>query len=175
MITPHWIICERSGRWAAALRTALARQLPQGTAIALLDEVRTPADLNARLQEFPRSLVLVEVTRTNFDAILQWLADATRRGPDVIAVALLDYGFSGRTVLARNANRDNQAEVATALREAGAMDVVLSPRHLQPVLSLGRHFPSKNSRIPARLAADQSIGKWAWNLLPWQDARRPLG
>jgi hypothetical protein len=164
MITPHWIICERSSRWAAALRTALERQSTRDAATTPLDEVRNLADLSARLDEFPSSLVLVEVTLKNFDATLAWLAETIRRNPQVKAAVLLDHDFCG-----------NQAEAAAALREAGAAEVVLSPRQLQPVLSLGQHFASKTRAAAHSLAANQSIEKWAWSLLPWQDARRPVG
>lgn len=175
MTTIHWIVYERSSRWTAALRTTLARQSPPDAAATPLDEVRNLADLTARLHEFPSSLVLLEVTLKNLDATLAWLADATRRSPQMKVVVLLDHGLSNGTDSARAANRDNQAEVATALREAGAAEVVLSPRQLQPVLSLGRHFASKTRGVAHPLTAAQSIEKWAWSLLPWQDARRPVG
>jgi len=176
MTTNHrWIVCERSNRWAVALRTALARQSQRDAAPQSLDEVRNLADLTARLHEFPSSLVLLEVTLKNLDPALAWLADETRRSPHVRAAALLDNGFSSGAASARNANRVHRAEVATALREAGAAEVVLSPRQLQPILSLGRNFASKSSGAANSLTADQSIEKWAWSLLPWQDARRPLG
>lgn len=164
MITPHWIVCERSGRWAAALRTALARRSPRDAAPQSLDEVRNLADLTTRLHEFPTSLALLEVTLKNLDATLAWLSETSRRSPHMRAAALLDHGFS-----------DNLPVVATALREAGAAEVILSPRQLQPVLSLGRHFTSKTRDAALPLTADQSIEKWAWGLLPWQDTRRSLG
>jgi hypothetical protein len=56
------------------------------------------------------------------------------------------------------------------LREAGAVDVVLSPRELDPVLKLGMRRLSNKS--PARLphpGDDESIEQWALNQLPWQD------
>jgi hypothetical protein len=164
MIKPHWIVCERSNRWAAAVRIALARQSPRDAVPQSLDEVRNLADLTTRLHEFPTSLVLLEVTLKNFDATLAWLSETTRRSSHMRAAALLDHGFS-----------DNRVEVATALREAGAAEVVLSPRQMQPVLSLGHHFASKTRDAALPLTADQSIEKWAWGLLPWQDTRRPLG
>jgi hypothetical protein len=175
MIATHWIVCERMSRWAAALRTALAQHSLRDAVPKSLDEVRNLDDLTARLHQFPSSLVLLEVTLKNLDAILAWLADTARRSPHAMTVALLDIGFSGGSDSDRNANRDNQAEVAAARRESGAAEVVLSPRLLQPVLSLGRHFATKNRGPAPYLTADQSIEKWAWSLLPWQGERRPLG
>jgi hypothetical protein len=122
------------------------------------------AELADRLKTQPKSLVLLEVTSKNLDSTLSWLAAKTSREKCITAVALLDYDWSARTDI-----------VMAALREAGATDVIRSPRQMRPLLLLGkRHAWRCNFDASSHVAADQSIEDWAWSQLPWQDAERPV-
>lgn len=159
----NWVVCERSSRWAAALRAALARRAVSDDFTVDLHEVRNLDELTARLGTLPNTFAYIEVTSKNFEATLAWLAAATRNS-EPRAVAMLDRDFA------------DASEVASVLREAGALEITCSPRQLQHVMQLGRccaEVPANGSgRKPA---PGQSIDEWAWRLLPWQDARRPLG
>lgn len=163
MNTFDWIVCERSNRWAAAVRTALARQPGPTECAATLCEVRRLDELTVHLQQRPNSLALIEVTPTNLDATLSWLAVGTRSSWQAIVVAILDRSFV------------NPSEVASVLREAGVAEIALSPRQLQHVLLFAKCYWSKRRMRIGRSGADHSIEEWAWALLPWQEAERPLG
>ena len=77
-----WIVCERTGRWAAGV----AHRLPHGTRIpsgrtARIREVRTLArTCRQRLDEQPNRLALVEVRPENLASVLAWLAKAAAAG-----------------------------------------------------------------------------------------------
>ena len=177
MTNLEWVVCERSNHWAAALRTALSRQARTPAATFSLDEVRSLGELTARISERPYSLALVEVAPANFDEVLSWLADAMRWSRHNRAVALLDSTFAYGAEPNRDANCSRQ-DVADALHEAGAVEIARSPRHLQQVLLLGLRYASTNTVDivhRAGVAGDAFIEEWAWSLLPWQDAQRPLG
>jgi hypothetical protein len=182
MTTLPWIICERTTRWAAALRMAFShpsRSLAYSTA---LHEVRSLPELSDQLTKHQNSMALIEVTPDNLEAALGWLAAATNREEHLTAVALLDYRRTDNSVrpLIGKDGQDCPSYscdiVATALREAGATDVIHSPRQIRPVLALGDAHAAKCNVAASRCpAADQSFENWAWSLLPWQDTERPVG
>jgi hypothetical protein len=162
--TYHWIVCDRSNRWAAALRVALARQPWQSGGTVAVHQLRGLDELSAELVKFPKGLALIETTSKNFDATLTWLSAATRRTRHSAIIALLDNSVTSR------------ADVADALREAGAAEVAYSPRELQPALRLAmQHFSKIQVGEGLQIQADQPLADWAWSLLPWQDARLPVG
>src|SRR5687768_4425566 len=158
-----WVVCERSNRWAAALRAAVARRAMSDDFTIDLHEVRNLDELTARLATLSNTFACIEVTSTNLEATLAWLAADTRNS-EPKAVAMLDRDFA------------DAREVASVLREAGALEIAYSPRQLQPVMQLGRCCAKMRENGGGRNpAAGQSIEEWAWGLLPWQDTRRPLG
>jgi hypothetical protein len=147
-----------------------------------LYEVRSIAELDVRLESHPNTLVLIETTRNNIDATLFWLAATTSQPQHPLALALLDYGIADNPAspfvdqVARNGPSDGSEIIAAALREAGATDVIHSPRQIRRVLELGQqHTAERNIDLPGRPLATQSFEDWAWSQLPWQDAVRPLG
>jgi hypothetical protein len=161
MNTFPWIICERKHRWAAALRAALATA---GQADSIkLQEVRTFDDLTALLQMLTNGLALVEVTRQSVDTALTWFAEVNCVSASIKTVLLMDRSLAG------------QPEAIHVFREAGAVEIVVSPRHLTHILQLSRRCSlNAANESPNRIAAEQPIAEWAWSLLPWQDARRSL-
>lgn len=159
----EWIVCERSGRWAAALRRAVG---PVASDRRQLHEARSLGELTARLDELPRAVALVEVRRTNLAETLTWLADVSSLHPQARCVALLDCETFEHEV------RNGVAEVVLA---AGAVDVTDSPRHLRQVLAVGRRHATAPVETPPGLDDRQSLAEWAWALLPWQSARPPIG
>jgi DNA-binding NtrC family response regulator len=99
------IICEKSTHWALSVRVALAGKPPK------IVETRALAQAEAALAVSPASLVALESTAANLDAILEFLSRARANYPDAQLVALL----AGESALA-----------APLLREAGAIDVFQS-------------------------------------------------
>lgn len=161
-----WIVCERSGRWTAALRMAIRRQSVQCARTTQLREVRSLEELAAQLDERPLAMALVEVRRTNLTEALMWLADAAASYPRARFVALLDT---------EGIEHELRNSVLDVLFAAGAVDISDSPRHLHQVLTLGRRHTAWRTRQPAALAGRQTFAEWAWAALPWQDERRPVG
>ena len=122
----------------------------------------------ARLNAHPASLVLIEINRPNFPAVLACLADAVPRYASARFAALLDGQLDPPRAAHFPPPRNDRQLALDALTEAGACEFALSPRHLQAILRLGKR--------QAALAAMQgqpsdklSINAWAWALLPWQD------
>src|SRR5688572_23269876 len=87
----QWIVCERTSRWAAGLRTTAALHTTNEKSAPRLIEVRSLSELAARLDEQPISLVLIEVHHGNIANVLAWLVDAQDRYPSARFIALLDY------------------------------------------------------------------------------------
>jgi hypothetical protein len=165
----EWIVCERTGRWATALRMALGRSGWPPQSVPRLFEVRQLGELAARLDMRPDSLALVEVQRASFADVLIWLAEAGREHRRARFVALVDRGVWESIGSGLASRRCDRRPVVDALREAGADEVVTSPRQLQGVLALGRRHASLRAVHPNSLSAQMSIAAWAWQSLPWQE------
>jgi hypothetical protein len=60
MNSSDWILCERTQRWAAAVRLALRQNMRQ-LGPPRIHETRTLADMRAKLSAHASSLVLIEV------------------------------------------------------------------------------------------------------------------
>jgi hypothetical protein len=180
-MTHTWIIQESTPRWAAALRMALARQTSLSPAIRIR-ELRSLPELVHQLALAPHGLVLTEVTRRNLEATLSWLTHHSQETSPAPVVALLDLQKTGdaaglpmghHTTNRRNTDDDI---VASALREAGAVDVLNSPRQVPTMFTFAeRLLTSRTDSTSTAPPADQPFADWAWSLLPWQDAQRPLG
>ncbi|OHB81817.1 MAG: hypothetical protein A2W31_03725 [Planctomycetes bacterium RBG_16_64_10] len=143
----RWILCERTGRWAAACRIQLLQRGPSAVG-RLLCETRTQGECQQMLRRWPASLVAVEVTRTDFAAWITWIADLEHTFPAALAVVLSQLDLP---------------EADWALREAGALWIASSPRALAPVTELAlRHVGQAPS-----LRLD--VAEWAQPALPWAD------
>jgi hypothetical protein len=97
------IVCEKSGRWAAAVKAALPEVRPC--------EVRSLTQCQRELDASPHSIAAVETTAENLEFIVGWLGQSSSRHPDVRFVALLSPGLAAAEAL---------------LREAGAVEVLAS-------------------------------------------------
>ena len=158
----EWIICERNGRWAAALRTLIDRSYSLTNRKPRLFEVRTLADLTARLDERPRGIVLVEVHRENFADLLGWFAEADRAYPEVCLVALVDRALFPSPATPPSRRRLESRQVGEALREAGADEVETSPRQLHALLALDRQYATIAATHSSSPPDDVSVAAWAW-------------
>jgi hypothetical protein len=140
-----FVVCERTGTWAAALRRALG--LPSAPC-----ETRSWAACLREVQARPAALVALEISPENAEAMCGRVAELTKRFPHVRVVLLADRKLK---------------PVEWLLREAGAVDVLFSlgdlPR-LRPVLRrFGVQMPSRRPGF-----RDQ-----VWSRLPWPRHARP--
>ena len=143
MPVAHCIICERSARWAVALRRPLARG---GHRIV---ETRSLDDCWREVVASPASLVGVEATTANLETLVPWMQRLTAAFPRVRVVVLGCRALESGQWL---------------LRETGAVHVVFSPRQWQPVVRIAqRHLG------PAP-PPDDSDRQRLWRRLPWADA-----
>jgi hypothetical protein len=162
-----WILCESSSRWATALRTAFARWRSDQIAPRLF-EVRDLPDFKGYVNDQPYDLALVEVGKSNLADVLGVLAGHS--SPECRFVALIDntlYGVQVDDVASRDFGPQRIADV---LWEAGATEVVESPRQLRGLLALGNLVAAAAATSGGGSAESQSIADWAWSRLPWQDA-----
>lgn len=156
----EWIVCERSGRWAAALRVALRRSSWLTSAVPRLYEVRQLGEMTERLDTRPDAIALVEVQPTSLGDVLDWLTRSRRELRQAHFAALLDRSAALHP-------RDRKS-VIDVLREAGAAEVITSPRQLAAVLALGQRHAALRAVESGRLMPGMSMAEWAWSSLPWQ-------
>ena len=124
----EWIVCERTSRWASALRMAvgLPSDLPHR-----LRELRHLAELDAELAERPTALAAIEVHRGNFADLLAWLPASPRAALPTPARSRSARSF---------ALGSRSAKSATRCVEAGAQAIATSPRRLDAIVALAvRH------------------------------------
>ena len=140
------IVCEPTGRWAAAI----SRLLPQGTAVC---QTRTFEDCRSELAAAPHSVVAAAVSVGNLLRALHYLSACEREFPSAVPIALAERGASRYALL---------------LREAGAMHVVGSIRELQSVVDITL---LQTARFPMPHTATQQM----WARLPWADAAAAAG
>jgi hypothetical protein len=170
MKAAEWIVLEHSGRWAAALRTAFRRQLPSHTGEVLLHEARSFAELNEQVGKRSYTMVLMEITPANFEAVLSWLADRTRSLNCRHVIGLLDGEFTNADGSNDDSTSNKSREVEGALFEAGIVGITRSPRRLQDILRLGLQCADRDARGDDNVARYEALSDWAWAQLPWQEA-----
>jgi hypothetical protein len=145
---PHTkvIICEKSGRWAAALRRAL------GDEAVSITETRSLSQCEEALLAAPASLVAVEVNSKTLAPLVQITARARKELPFARVVALLDNGL-------------DRAE--PVLREAGAVDLFHSLRDAPSLAQLVQRH------VALAPPAGQSVHEAIADRLPWKRSATP--
>ncbi len=134
------IVCERTGRWAVALRRELA-----GSGVRVW-ETRTLADCRDELIASPASFVVVELGRGNVERLLRLLARQPRRFPAARIAVVADR---------------SSADHEWLMREAGAVHFLSSPRQAGLLARLAcRHL----AQAPA---PSQGMAERIWASLPW--------
>jgi hypothetical protein len=113
------IVCEKTGRWAFALRRALRGPQPRVT------ETRSLAGCWRELDQAPASLVAVEFSPESSEAILRRLLDLRSRYRWARAIVLAERGLE---------------PFEWILREAGAVHVQFSPRSMIATARLIQRF-----------------------------------
>ena len=133
------IVCERTGRWAIALRRELA-----GAGVRVW-ETRTLDDCWNELAASPASFVVLELSRDR-GRLLEHLARQLREFPLARVSVAADRG---------------QADYEWLVREAGAVHFVHSPRRVGALAQLiCRHL----AQIPP---PQQGFVERIWAGLPW--------
>jgi hypothetical protein len=135
------IVCERTGRWAVALRRELI-----GTGVRVW-ETRTLADCFAELAESPASLVILELG-DDVAGLLDYMARQPRRFPAARIAVVADR---------------SRVDYEWLMREAGAVHFVGSPRRLGSLARLAcRHL----AQVPP---PEQGLAERIWANLPWEE------
>ena len=133
------IVCERSGRWAVALRRELAE------AGVRVWETRTLADCRDELVANPASFAVIELG-TNLGGLLRLLVRQPRQFPAARLAVVTDRA---------------EADYEWLLREAGAVHFLCSPRQVAVLARLAcRHLAD----VPP---PQQSFAERIWMSLPW--------
>ena len=133
------VVCEKTGKWAAAIRRVLRPE-------SGLCETRSwPACLR-ELQTRTAALVALEVLPENAEAVCRRVAELTRRSRHVHAVLLADRSVKPLEWL---------------LREAGAVHVLFSPREIIRLRPVWERFWAQIP--PSQLAFREHV----WSRLPW--------
>ena len=140
-----WIVCERSGKWAAALRREPS--IVEENVV----EIRHTDELAAAIDATPwAAVVVVELRSDGLAATLDALAMVERCGRRALPVAVADPELE---------------ETEAVAREAGAVHFITSPRRMVELVTLGRRH---QARVPAPA---QSLRERVLAQLPWSDAR----
>jgi hypothetical protein len=138
--TARVIVCEKTGRWATALRNLLP------SAQISICETRTLEECAVRLRESPASLVVVELTAENWPRVCRWLPWQTGQFIHMRAVAVA-------TADVRDAD--------VVVRSAGAHHVVDSVARLA---KLTRWIVRHIHQAPH---SKSSVRQWTWSRMPW--------
>lgn len=139
------IVCEKTGRWAVALRRELGAK-PR------VYETRSLPECWEELAASPASWLLLEATEANLDGLTLRLTELGRDFPEARAVVCADRSL---------------APCEWLLREAGAVHAVFSPRELVPVARMSkRHLAAVP--LPPR-----SVRERVWERLPWSRRETP--
>jgi hypothetical protein len=141
MKAARFIICEKTGQWAAAFRRALF-----GSGVRVY-ETRSLAECWEELDASPASFLALELTGGNIGLVLAKLVDLGRRRPAACAIVLAARGMTPHEWL---------------VREAGAAHVLFSLRQVTPAARLARRHLA---RAPE---ADQTWSESIWARLPWR-------
>ena len=133
-------MCEKTGKWATALRSLLP------LARISICETRTLEECAVRLRESPASLVVVELTSENWLGVCRWLSLQTGQFAHMraMAVATPDAG-----------------DTDAVLRSAGAHHVVDS------IARLGKLTRWMVRHLQQAPPSKSSVRQWTWARMPW--------
>ena len=134
------IVCERSARWALALRWELAAEAVR------VYETRNLADCWKMLAEAPASFVIVELSAAGIADLLRRMAPLERDFPLARVAVVADRSLAGHQWL---------------MREAGAVHFTCSPRLAGPLARLAFCHLAQSP------APRQSLSEQIWATLPW--------
>jgi hypothetical protein len=137
------VACERTGRWAVALR----RELPPGVRVW---EARSLAEGRAVLAEGPAGFAVVELAPAGVDPLVEWLVRLDREFPLARAAVVADRSL---------------APCEWLVREAGAVHFTTSPRLVRPLAEVALRHLAEAPQPPRSLVEE------IWAGLPWGEGR----
>ena len=140
MPTASLILCEKSGRWALALRSALRGSVR-------LVETRAWTQCHEALRAAPTSLAALAITEKNLSQALDLSARTRQEFPAARLIALLEPGLESAEPL---------------LREAGFADVFHSPQQASAIARLAQRHTAQSP------AEDRPLHELLAARLPWQ-------
>ena len=140
----QFIICEKSGNWAAAFRWH------RGSHALLLHETRSLIDARAALASSPSSVIALETHSLNAEGVVHLTMESHRTWPNSRILILLA--------------RDVRS-LDDLFWELGAALVVHSPRRVDRVVRFVERclVQPKSPDLPTR--------EWVWSRLPWSPAK----
>lgn len=133
------IVCEKTGKWAAAIRRVLRPE-------SGLCETRGWPACSRELKTRTAAFVALEVLPENAEAVCRRLAELTRRSRHVHAVLLADRSLK---------------PVEWLLREAGGAHVLFSRREIIQLRPIWERFWAQ---IPP---SQMTFREHVWSRLPW--------
>jgi hypothetical protein len=136
------IVCERTGRWAAAWRKAFEAA---GVPYSLVN-TRSLAACEAELREAPSSMAAIELTPSNVEDLARFAVDVMRRHPLSRWLALAEPGL---------------ADCRWPVYEMGAVSFAVSVRELPRLTGI---FQRHALRRPE---PQQGLRDRMWARLPW--------
>jgi hypothetical protein len=144
------LICERTGKWAVALRREL------GGDARWIVETRALSQLSEALAEHPASLAAIELA-AGAPCSRQRLEAAAAEFAGELLQLRDQFPAAGFVILAKEVSADAQ----WLLREAGAAHIAVSRRRLAPV---ARIWQRHRRRHPP---AESGVKEILWERLPW--------
>lgn len=159
MSTPALLVCERRGDWAFALRRAFA-QLPAGERPRIV-ETRSVAECRERWSSSD------DVGAASAALVVEWIPAAAEQICELLIAHCRSLPTGVRIVVAAPpADAPERSACESLLREAGATEVVDSPRRVAAAVDLVRR------RLAARPQASpiepKSIADRVRASLPWR-------
>ncbi|MHB8862364.1 MAG: hypothetical protein ACYC6N_08165 [Pirellulaceae bacterium] len=148
MPSARCIVCERSEKWAVALRR------PLQLAGHRVFETRSLENLWNEVVVRPASIAGLETTRANLEVLVPWMTRFAEAFPKARIIVLGSRGLEASQWL---------------LREAGAVHAVFSPRDWQPLVRvIQRHLGDALGQV-------DSDRQHVWRRLPWTDCAEETG
>jgi hypothetical protein len=139
------VVCEKTGRWAVALRRELAAPPVR------VYETRSLAECRSELEQSPASFMALEVSDANAVQLGEWIERANREFP-----------LARFVVLGSREARPWEWQ----MREAGAIAAAFSSRQLGPIARLARR------RLASVPEEELSFRDQVERRLPWANVGR---
>jgi hypothetical protein len=140
MSTCRLIVCEKASHFAPALRRELGHKRPS------VIETRSLSSCKANLAESPESLVAIETTPDNFEAVVSFVGQIRQQYPQASVVALV--------------NADTIC-FGALLAEAGAISIFSS------VLEVTRLVQMARRKFALATQAELSAQEFVQERMPW--------
>jgi len=136
----RWVVSERTGRWAIALRREAGAEGPR------LFETRSLPDAWSMLERFPASFLVAELTAAGAEALLNRMVQLRQDYPGARIAVVADRAL---------------ADWEWLCREGGAVWFAASPREVRPIVGIAR----RHLRL---MPESRDFLEELWDRLPWK-------